>query len=111
MKSGVELDGESFDGGCWRIDWAAELLAFTVQAVGDEQAVVFDDLDEIETAIGAFLPWSVRARLETEQYLALEEQVGSRRHRKRHRTRPVLVARGEDVLAGPRRSMRRQSGR
>ncbi len=111
MRGGVELDGESFDCGRWRIEWARELLAFTVQAVGHEQAVVFEDLDEIETAIGAFLPWFLRARLETEQYLALEEQVGSRHHRRRHRTRPVLVARRGDDVAPLRRSMRRRSGR
>ncbi len=111
MKRGAELDGETFDRGCWRIEWAGELLAFTVQAVGDEQVVVFDDLDEIETAIGAFLPWSLRARLETEQYLALEEQIGTRHHRRRHRAGSVLVAPHGDVLAGSRRSMRRRSGR
>ncbi len=111
MRSGVELDGESFDGGRWRIKWAGELLAFTVQALGDEQAVVFEDLDEIETAIGAFLPWSLRARLETDQYLALEEQVGSRHHRGRHRIRPVLMARRGNDLALFRGSRRRPSGR
>ncbi len=111
MRSGVEVDGESFDCGRWRIEWAGELLAFTVQAVGDEKAVVFDDLEEIETAIGAFLPWSLRARLETEQYLALEKQVGSRHHRRRHRTRSMLVARRGDDLARFRGGRRRPSGR
>ncbi len=111
MRSGVEVDGEGFYWGCWRIEWVGELLAFTVQAAGDAQAVVFNELDEIETAIGTVLPWFLRARLETEQYLALEEQVGSRHRRRRHRARPVLVARRGDDLAWFRGGRPRPSGR
>jgi hypothetical protein len=108
---GVECDGDSFDWSGWRIAWAGELFAFTVHAAGDARALVFDDLDEIEIAMGRPLPWALRARLETDQHLALEEQVGNGRHRRRHRSGSVLVAPRGDVLATPDRIGRRRPRR
>lgn len=108
---GIEQDGDGFDWSCWKVTWAGELLAFTVHPAGDARALVFDDLDEIETAIGAALPWALRARLETDQYLALEEQVGNGRHRRRHRSGSVMVAPRGDVLATPDRIGRRRPRR
>lgn len=74
MTPAVERRCDLVDRSHWKVAWAAALDAFTVRPEGTTEAVTFDELDEIEVAIGGALPWSVRARLETDRHQALEEQ-------------------------------------
>ena len=63
------------DGSCWRVAWTSELSAFTVRMAEVGTVLAFDDLDAVESTLGAPLPWSLRARLETDQYLGGKEDL------------------------------------
>ena len=74
MTGCVDRDFAMGDGRRWTVAWASGLIAFTLRREGAAGALAFDELDEIETAIGGPIPWPVRARLETDRHQSLEEQ-------------------------------------
>lgn len=103
VRPGSEYD--LADGSCWRIGWTSELTAFTVRLAEVGTIRAFDDLDAVESTLGAPLSWSLRARLETDQYLGLDADLA---HGNRSRPRRFVAVPGS---AGGRLVVRRSRSR
>lgn len=70
VRPGIEY--APADGSCWRVAWTSELAAFTVRLAEGDAVLAFEELDAVESTLGAPLSWSLRARLETDQFLSSE---------------------------------------
>ncbi len=108
MKTGSEYD--LADGSCWRIGWTSELAAFTVRLAEVGTVLAFDDLDAVESTLGAPLSCSLRARLETDQYLGLDADLADG-YRSRPRRIVAVTGTGDGQLVVRRSRVRRRRHR